>query len=125
MNSISSRDRGTGNGMRMTINNIGSTISMAIFFSITITIFSQSVPQAMYNAAINIVPQNIAYELSRLSPSGLLFAAFLGVDPLGAIKSSCLSQSAVSALSSPTFLPDVIGPSFITGLHYSYTFQLH
>jgi len=119
MNSISSRHRGTGNGMRMTLSNIGSTISMAIFFSITITVFSQSVPDAMYNAAINIVPQKIAYELSQLSPSGLLFAAFLGVDPLAAIKASGLSRTAISALSSPTFLPSIIGPSFITGLHYS------
>lgn len=119
MNSISSRQRGTGNGMRMTLSNIGSTISMAIFFSITITIFSESVPSAMYSAAIKIVPQNIAYELSQLSPSGLLFAAFLGVDPLSAIKSTGLSQSSINALSSPTFLPSVIGPSFLTGLHYS------
>ncbi|MGC8663236.1 MAG: MFS transporter [Thermoplasmata archaeon] len=119
MNSISSKHRGTGNGMRMTLSNIGSTISMAIFFSITITIFSHYVPGAMYNAAISIVPKNVALELSQLPPSGLLFAAFLGMDPLSAIKSSGLAKSSVIALSSHTFLPSVIGPSFITGLHYS------
>ncbi|MGC8538648.1 MAG: MFS transporter [Candidatus Micrarchaeia archaeon] len=120
MNSISSDDRGAGNGMRMTLSNIGSTISMAIFFSITITVFSVGVPAAMYNAAIKIMPQQTATYLSKLSPSGLLFAAFLGIDPLAAVKSSGnLSQAALQALSSPTFLPSVIGPSFIIGLRYS------
>ncbi len=125
MNSISSRDRGTGNGMRMTFNNIGATISMAVFFSITITIFSQKVPSAMYNAAINVVPESVALYLSHLSPSGLLFATFLGMDPLQAIKnSSSLPPSAIQALSSHTFLPDVIGPPFIDGLRYSLIISL-
>ena len=119
MNSISSEERGTGNGMRMTLSNIGSTISMAIFFSITITVFSQSVPGAMYAAAIKIAPQQIATQLSQLSPSGLLFAAFLGVDPLAAIKSSNLPQSTLAALSSHEFLPSIIGTPFIDGLRYS------
>ena len=120
MNSISSKDRGTGNGMRMTFNNIGATISMAIFFSITITVFSQQVPEAMYNALINILPQSIAIYLSKLSPSGLLFATFLGMDPLQAIKnSSLLPSSALKVLSSPTFLPSIIGPPFINGLRIS------
>lgn len=120
MNSISSKERGTGNGMRMTLANIGSTISMAVFFSITITVFSQGVPSAMYNAAIKIVPQSIAIYLSHLPSSGFLFAAFLGVDPLAAIKSSMsLSPTALNALSSHTFLPNIIGPSFIVGLRTS------
>jgi EmrB/QacA subfamily drug resistance transporter len=120
MNSISSKDRGTGNGMRMTFNNIGATISMAIFFSITITVFSQQVPEAMYNALINILPQSIAIYLSKLPPSGLLFATFLGMDPLQAIKnSSLLPSSALKVLGSPTFLPSIIGPPFINGLRIS------
>ena len=120
MNSIYSKDRGTGNGMRMTFNNIGATISMAVFFSITITIFSQQVPEAMYNASINIVPQSVALYLSKLSPSGLLFATFLGMDPLQAIKNSgSLPPSSIQALSPHTFLPSVIGPPFINGLRYS------
>ncbi|MFP3255530.1 MAG: MFS transporter [Thermoplasmata archaeon] len=120
MNSISSKDRGTGNGMRMTFNNIGATISMAIFFSITITVFSQQVPEAMYNALINILPQSIAIYISKLPPSGLLFATFLGMDPLQAIKnSSLLPSSALKVLSSPTFLPSIIGPPFINGLRIS------
>ena len=120
MNSIASKDRGTGNGMRMTLLNIGSTISMATFFSITITIFSQGVPSAMYNAAIKIVPQQVATYLSQLPASGFLFAAFMGVDPLAAIKSSInLSPAALNALSSHTFLPNIIGPSFIIGFRTS------
>jgi len=119
MNAIPPEERGTGNGMRMTLSNIGSTISMAIFFSITITVFSQSVPGAMYAAAIKVAPQQVATQLSKLSPSGLLFAAFLGVDPLAAIKSSNLPQSTLAALSSPEFLPNIIGTPFINGLRYS------
>ncbi len=121
MNALPPEDRGTGNGMRMTLNNIGQTISMAIFFSIAITIFSQYLPSSIYNNAVSMgIPASLAHALSNaIPPSGALFGAFLGVDPISALPSSLISTlptSIVNALESPTFLPDAIGPSFMIGL---------
>jgi len=123
MNAVASKDRASANGMRMTINNVSSTISMAIFFSITITIFSQKLPSAMITSATSIgVPYQLALRLAGIPPSGALFGAFLGVNPISVIPSqllSTLSPSTLAALESSTFFPKVIGPSFMVGLSYS------
>ncbi len=123
MNAVASKDRASANGMRMTINNVASTISMAVFFSITITIFSLKVPGAMYSDAIKIgVPTSIATILAGLPPSGALFGAFLGVSPMSIIPQSLFASiplGARAALESNSFFPNVIGPSFIIGLDYA------
>jgi len=123
MNAVASKDRASANGMRMTINNIAATISMAIFFSIAITIFSQNLPSAMFKGALTAgVPGPIASMLSQIPASGLLFGAFLGVNPLSALPTQLLSSipaNALKALESTSFLPNIIGPSFMTGLSYS------
>ncbi len=123
MNAISSKDRATANGMRMTINNIASTISMAIFFSITITMFSQNLPSQIMKYSIqNGIPRNVAYILSQIPASGLLFGAFLGVNPLAGLPQNLISNippNALKVLESPTFLPNILGPSFMIGLDYS------
>ncbi|MGC9137756.1 MAG: MFS transporter [Thermoplasmata archaeon] len=123
MNAVSSRDRASANGMRMTINNISSTISMAIFFSLAITIFSQDLPGAMAEklSSLNAPPQLISM-LSSIPASGILFGAFLGMNPLSGLPPSIISSLPLSlkdALESNTFLPNVIGPSFMQGLTYS------
>lgn len=123
MNAVASKDRASANGMRMTINNVASTISMAVFFSITITIFSLKVPGAMYSDAIKIgVPTSIATILAGIPPSGALFGAFLGVSPMSIIPQSLFALiplGARAALESNSFFPNVIGPSFIIGLDYA------
>ncbi len=123
MNAVASKDRASANGMRMTINNVSATISMAIFFSITITVFSQKLPSAMISSSLAIgVPYQLAKILSAIPPSGALFGAFLGVNPMSVIPAqllSTLSPSTLAALESNTFFPKVIGPSFMVGLSYS------
>jgi len=120
MNPVSSRDRASANGMRMTINNVAGTISMAIFFSIAITVFSQNLPSSMFSGAIAAgVPKPVADMLSQIPASGILFGAFLGVNPISAIPSALLAtvpSTALKVLESSTFLPNVIGPSFMIGL---------
>ncbi|MFP3223005.1 MAG: MFS transporter [Nitrososphaeria archaeon] len=123
MNSLKSVERGAGNGMRQTFNNIGSTISMAMFFTIAITVFTIYLPSSMYSSAISYgLPAQVATFLSKLSPSGLLFAAFLGIDPASALPASIansLPAGVLSILDSHVFLPSVIGPSFMIGLRFS------
>ena len=123
MNAVSSRDRASANGMRMTINNISSTISMAIFFSIAITIFSEDLPSAMRSTLSSMnAPQQIINLLSSIPASGILFGAFLGVNPLNGFPSTLvnsLPENLRQALSSSSFFPNLIGPSFMKGLVYS------
>jgi EmrB/QacA subfamily drug resistance transporter len=120
MNAVSSKDRASANGMRMTLNNIAATVSMAIFFSVAITIFSQDLPSSMYDGAVKVgVPNQVATLLSQISPSGILFGAFLGVNPITAIPQTLLATippGALAAIESAGFLPNVLGPSFMIGL---------
>lgn len=123
MNALPPRVRGVGNGMRQTFNNIGSTISMAIFFTITITVFTQYLPANIVKAAVaEGLPQQVASMLANIPATGLLFAAFLGVNPSDALPPSIrsqLPQSILKILDSNTFLPSILGPSFMLGLRVS------
>jgi MFS family permease len=123
MNSLRPQDRGTGNGMRQTFSNVGSTISMALFFSMLITFFTMYVPGEIASAAASHgLPGQVASFLSSIPASGLLFAAFLGVNPASALPQSALAllpPSAVQLLNSKTFLPSVIGPPFMDALRIS------
>ncbi|MEM4089641.1 MAG: MFS transporter, partial [Thermoplasmatales archaeon] len=128
MNSLPEQNRGAGNGMRTTFNNIGQTISMAAFFTILIAVFSGSLPSSLYNTSISIgLPSEVAYSLSRVNPEGMLFAAFLGINPASSLPSSMLSiipPTALKALESLTFMPNAIGPSFKVGLSESLYFAI-
>ena len=108
MNSLPKKDRGVGSGIRATFMNIGQTISMAIFFSIAISVFSTHLPDSIHNlkgqspAIINL--------LLHIPPSGMLFAALMGINPLAGI------VPPGSPLMSNSFFPTLIGPSFMIGL---------
>ena len=123
MNALHPRDRGVGNGMRQTFSNVGSTISMAMFFSIAMSIFSQYVPARIHEVALSYgLPMDVVSALSRIPASSLLFAAFLGVDPASILPSTItnnLPANIVNALNSSAFLPSVLGPPFMMGLRIS------
>ncbi|ABW00903.1 MFS transporter [Caldivirga maquilingensis] len=123
MNALHPKDRGAGNGMRQTFSNVGSTISMAMFFSIAMSIFSQYVPVRIHEMALSYgLPADIASSLSKIPASSLLFAAFLGIDPASVLPSTLtanLPASIMKVLDSSTFLPNVLGSPFMMGLRIS------
>ncbi|MGC9145217.1 MAG: MFS transporter [Nitrososphaeria archaeon] len=123
LNSLPSRDRGTGNGMRQTFNNIGSTISMALFFTITISFFVADLPSEIVTIGTEYgLPISLISFLKNIPASGLLFAAFLGIDPSSALPKSIaqiLPKSVLSLIDSESFLPSLLGPAFINALRLS------
>ncbi len=119
MDSVPKSDRASGNGVRITLQNIGQTISMVLFFTILITIFTIYLPGSMYSRAVSAgLSQNIAMQLSKLSPSGLLFASFIGVDPLASMLNGSTTSSTVH-ISTASFLPYALAPSFMKGMAYA------
>ncbi|GAB6945350.1 MFS transporter [Vulcanisaeta sp. JCM 14467] len=123
MNALPPRDRGAGNGMRQTLSNVGSTISMAMFFTIAMSVFSQYVPIRIHDIALSYgLPTDVANALANIPASSLLFATFLGMDPASVLPSSAINNlptNVVKLLDSNTFLPSVLGPPFMIGLRFS------
>ncbi|MGC9208767.1 MAG: MFS transporter [Nitrososphaeria archaeon] len=123
MNALHPKDRAVGNGMRQTMNNIGQTLSMALFFTIAITVFTQLVPSEIMSVASQMgLPRQVASFLASVPPTGLLFATFLGINPASALPTAvqdALPPKALSVLNSNTFLPSVLGNPFVVGLRDS------
>ena len=123
MNALPPRDRGAGNGMRQTLSNVGSTISMAMFFTIAMSVFSQYVPIRIHDIALSYgLPTDAANALANIPASSLLFTTFLGMDPASVLLSSVINNlptNVVKLLDSNTLLPSVLGPPFMIGLRFS------
>jgi MFS family permease len=124
MDALEWRDRGVGNGIRTTFANVGQMISMVIFFTIAITIFSLTLPSIMSSQLISLgVPSGITSQLSAVPASSFLFSAFLGINPistfLSAVPANLVSQipaKSLTILNSSSFIPKVISSPFMQGL---------
>ncbi len=127
MDALSWKDRGVGNGIRTTFANVGQMISMAIFFTIAISIFSLTLPTAMSTQLTSLgVPSVLASKISSVPASSFLFSAFLGINPMSSMLSSAppslvasIPASSMAELKSGRFIPNVISSPFMKGLRIS------
>jgi MFS family permease len=118
MNSLPIDKRGEGNGIRQTISNIGNVISMVMFFTLTITIFTSYLPVEISKVIAEYDISSL--NLSNLSPSNLLFASLLGYNPINTLPSSSIKQLSpqlINLLSSKQFLPSLLSQPFTSSLH--------
>jgi MFS family permease len=129
MNSVPARYRGVASGMRVTFQNTGMPISIAIFFSLMIVGLSSQVPGAMlHGLSANGVPIAKAQALAHLPAVSYLFAAFLGYNPikslLGANLLASLSPAHRGTLTSHSFFPQLISGPFKHGLVIILSFSI-
>ncbi len=83
MNALPREFRGVGSGMRSTFQSAGSPLSMAVFFSIVVLVLATKLPTAMRTDLVQAgVPQQPAEQAAQVPPTGALFAAFLGYNPM-------------------------------------------
>jgi MFS family permease len=127
MNSVPARNRGVASGMRATMQAVGLPLSIGIFFSLMVVGLSASVPHTMFaGLTSHQVPATVATSLSHLPPTGYLFAAFLGYNPLqqllGAHLLGALPHLDALALVGKEFFPSLISHPFRHGLIYVLTF---
>jgi MFS family permease len=121
MNSVPARHRGAASGMRVTFAQSGMPLSMGLFFTLLVLGLNATVPSAMHAGLLaHGVPAAKAAQLAHLPPLGYIFAAFLGYNPLksllGPTVLSHLAPAQAAALTSRSFFPQLIGPSFKHGL---------
>jgi len=129
MNSLPAGDRGAGGAMNQTFQNSAQVLSIGIFFTLMILGLSSTLPETM-RAGLEAhgVAAHAAQQVADQPPVSVLFAAFLGYDPVGHL----LDPAALHALSAhqqavvtgPTFFPHLISPPFRDGLHAAFLFAI-
>jgi MFS family permease len=124
MDALPWKDRGVGNGIRTTFANIGQMISMAIFFTIAITVFSYALPSIISTQLTSLnVPSTLSSQFAAIPASSFLFSAFLGINPvstfLSQVPSSIISvipNSSLKIMNESSFIPKLISSPFMQGL---------
>jgi MFS family permease len=129
MNSLPRENRGVGGAMNQTFQNSAQVLSIGIFFTLMIIGLASTLPAAM-SAGLQAhgVDPGTAHEMATLPPVSILFAAFLGYNPiqhlLGPHALAGLSAHDQSALTGSTFFPTLISGPFRDGLHGAFLFAI-
>jgi MFS family permease len=121
MNAVPPRDRGVASGMNATTMNVGATLSITVIFSFVTLGLAANLPQAV-NAGLTAsgIPAVVAAKVAALPPTGALFAAFLGYNPLGTLlPPEVLSQLPAATrdlVLSKEFFPSLISGPMASGM---------
>ncbi len=121
MNSVPPNERGSASGMRVTFRNIGTPLSIGLFFSLMVIGLSNSIPHTMSTGLISHgVPASQAVKIASGPPVGYLFAAFLGYNPLRTLLShhvtTTINPHNLAFITSNSFFPTLISAPFMSGL---------
>jgi MFS family permease len=128
MNSLPSNARGAGAGMTATFQNAAMVLSIGIFFSLIIAGLSAHLPSAMDAGLLaHGVPAGAASQVANLPAVGVLFAAFLGYNPIQQLLGPVLHTlpaSQANFLTGRSFFPNLISGPFADGLTVAFTFAI-
>jgi MFS family permease len=129
MNSLPPDQRGAGAGMSTTFQNSAQVLSIGIFFSVMTVGLAASLPGHLYQGlTASGVSAADAHRLSQLPPIGVLFASFLGINPiqhlLGPSVLQHLNAQQTATLTGHQFFPHLISTPFGQGLHYAFDFAI-
>jgi MFS family permease len=134
MNSVPPENRGSASGMLATLQNTGQQVSMAIFFTIVILGLSAglggSVGHALSAAQVGSPDQQILTSYVSSNPTGALFGAFLGENPMQTLLAAAglapgwtpLPPTVTASLLAPHFFANAIGPAFRNALAEAFVF---
>ncbi|HET8640214.1 MAG TPA: MFS transporter [Solirubrobacterales bacterium] len=129
MNSLPPGDRGAGGGMNQTFQNSAQVLSIGIFFTLMIIGLAASLPSALSGGlqAHGVAP-GVAEHASHAPPISVLFAAFLGYNPVqhlvGAEALAGVTPHAHAVLTGPAFFPELISHPFRDGLDAAFIFAI-
>jgi MFS family permease len=125
MNSVPPENRGAASGMRATFQNTANTLSITLIFTVVTLGLAASLPSALFSGLAQAgIPVGAARAAANLPPTGALFAAFLGYNPLATL----LPPQVIQGLSATTratilgkeFFPNLISGSFKVGLQVAF-----
>jgi MFS family permease len=129
MNSLPRADRGAGGAMNQTFQNSAQVLSIGIFFTLMIVGLAATLPDTM-SAGLQQhgVDPATAHRVAQLPPVSILFAAFLGYNPiehlLGPHALAALPAHDQAVLTGHQFFPTLISDPFRSGLHAAFAFAI-
>jgi MFS family permease len=129
MNSLPRSDRGAGGGMNQTFQNSAQVLSLGVFFTLMIIGLSATLPHDMLaGLTAHGVPHADAAKAAALPAISILFAAFLGYNPIqhlvGTHVLNRLPANQHATLTGHSFFPQLISHSFRSGLHDAFLFAI-
>jgi MFS family permease len=122
MNSVPAHERGAASGVRGTIFNSGTSLSIGVFFSLMIVGLANVLPKSLTDGLTGQgVPHQVAARIGELPPVGSLFASFLGYNPIASLLGptgvlDSLPRDHVQTLTGKEFFPHLMAGPFHHGL---------
>jgi MFS family permease len=129
MNSLPPQDRGAGGGMNQTFQNSAQVLSIGVFFTLMILGLASNLPQTLSSGLeAHGVSAVAASSAAHTPPVSVLFAAFLGYNPIehlvGARVLGTLTSASRATITGRSFFPHLISAPFRTGLHEAFLFAI-
>ncbi|WP_298152908.1 MFS transporter [Metallibacterium sp.] len=127
MNSLPARDRGAGGGMNSTFQNSAQVLSIGIFFTLMIIGLSATLSTTLVQGLTRYgIPPAVAAQVGAQPPISILFAAFLGYNPIRTLVGpgvlAHVSASDRAALTGHSFFSNLIAQPFHAGLVEAFVF---
>ncbi|MBO0844816.1 MAG: MFS transporter [Nocardioides sp.] len=125
MGSVEPAERGVASGMRSTLQNSGTALSIGVFFSLMIAGLAHSLPtQLSSGLQAHGVSAAKAEEIAGLPPVSTLFATFLGNNPIQHLLGGTIHQLSTAdaeTLTGHEFFPRLVAGAFHHGLTIVFT----
>lgn len=126
MSSVPAEERGVAAGMMSTMINTAFSMSMVIFFTIVIIGLMNAFPTAITNSLSTVGAGSLAPMMSTIPPTGALFAAFLGYNPVTSILTNfpssvmnAIPQQTITELTGSIWFPKTLSEAFMPALRIS------
>jgi len=129
MNAVPANSRGAAGGMIATFMNTAFVLSIGVFFSLMVAGLSSKLPGTLSGGlTAQGIPAAAAHTISHLPPIGVLFAAFLGYNPiqqlLGPHLLGHLPAGHAAYVTGRQFFPHLITGPFHDGLGVAFAFAI-
>jgi MFS family permease len=122
MNSVPAHERGAASGIRGTVFNSGSSLSIGVFFSLMVVGLANVLPRTLTDGlTAQGVTHRVAEQVGNLPPVGSLFASFLGYNPIESLLGPTgeldrLPAANTEHLTGKEFFPHLMAGPFHDGL---------
>jgi MFS family permease len=127
MNSVPADKRGVSSGMMSTLMNSGFVLSMGMFFTIIVFGLTKAFPPMLTEALSTANATPLIPAMSAIPPTGALFAAFLGYNPVQMILTglspsliASIAPTTITTLTGVVWFPTTLALAFMPSLSLSF-----